>query len=494
MQLAKPDHTVSIVTVKAGEDIPDTFLHILCKQNTSCIGFAIQMNGKIEVEKFPDLRGRTVEDNYAQMRKIVTNSKKYQRMFCFHAFPPEFDESECQPWVIIKDSKNNPIVVVALEGDLPGLETEDGDSEMLGAVAKEVGPKIEALWTLVGNDPKKLYTALKDATLFGDDMLKLIGHRGIFAFMPIEGDIFHHGKNEIGGAYTWGSASMAYDYTEAAIEAATVVKEEPAPAPEPRKSRWEDDEPAPEAKPITTDPKTGVHTVGATTFVVKEPQPDVEVPKLPAKPGEGDGHFETPPANLHGKPLKKWYRDMDAKAKGSKKGDLRADWAKRPNVWIAHQTVVKDLKDLSQTALGTIQKVEQPQLPVIDGALQAKGVEFLKKYLDGSSNIIDNPLDMQKAESKLAMFSELCRPLDDMERLTTTRLLELCESMPKLAWLYIIELRRDRMNRKLMLAKLDPKLGELIGTEAPEIIPEPIVKPLTPSVPEHTPKKEFKYG
>lgn len=497
----KPNHTVSIVVVKANEDIPDTFLHVLCKENPSAAGFAIQVNGKIEVEKFPDLRGRTIDDNYATMRKIITNSKKHQRMFCFHAFPPEFDETECQPWIIVKDSKGSPIIVVALEGDLPGLETDDGDSEMLGALIKEVGPKIEALYNLTGNDPKKLYAALKDQTLFGNDMLKLIGHRAIFAFMPTEGDVFSHGKNEIGGNFSWGSASMAYDYTESAIEAATI--EPAAPEPEPvKKSKWEDDEPA---KPITTDPKTGVHTVGGTTFVkVEEPKPVVEVPKVTAPvvtdpiqraaDGTGEGHWEHPPLNMHGKPLKKWYRDMDAKLKGEKKGDLRPDWSQKPAVWIAHKTELKALADLSQTALAAVQQVEQPQLPVIDGALQAKGVEFLKKYLDGSSNVIPNPLELQKQEAKLALFSELCRPLDDMERLTTTRLLELIETMPKLAWLYLIEMRRDRMNRKQLARQGELKLGELTGTEKPEIA-EPAAKPLVPSVPEHqAPKKEFKYG
>lgn len=493
MQLAKPDYTASIVTVKANETIPAAFLKKLCAENGSALGIAVQMGGKLDVEKWPNLRDEDAETRFAKMSKIDANTKKYNRMFCFHAFPPEFDESECQPWVVIRSSKNEPILAIAIEGDLPGKGTEDGDSEMLGTIQEFLGPKIEALYTVCGNDPKKLMTAVKDQK-FGEELLKEVGYRGHFFFLPAEGEVFAIGKEGAvsqNGSFSWGAASFTYGYTEAAIEAATLAKPD---VPVKSKSKWEDDEPVAEVKPAAPDaPK-------------EEPKPQIEVLKADPKPATDpvhkaadavqEGHWENPPENVHGKPLKKWYRDMDSKITG-KKGDLRPDWNKRPAVWIPHKKSVKDLKDLGETAIATIQKVEQPQLPVMDGKTQAQAVEYLKKYLDGSSNVVANPLDLQKQESKLAVFSELCRPLDDMERVVAIGLLGFIKTNAEAAWLYMLELRADRIKRKQMTALGDKKLGELTGTQIPDTAPlaTPSGTPLpAPDVHAAPKKKEFKYG
>lgn len=489
MQNAKPDYTTSIVTVKAGQTIPDTFLQKLIAENRSAIGFVIQ-DKKLEVEKFPDAGGTlgTVDKVFADMKDILKNTVKFQRMFCFQNFPLEYDEDERQPWTIIKDSKGSPMLVVALEGDLPGRDI-DGSSEMLGTINEYLGPKIEALFTLVGNDPKKLYAALKDQKGFGADLMNLIGHRAVFAFMPTEGDIFAHGKNEIGGHFSWGTASLAYDYTESAIAAAT-----PLPAADaPKRSKYASSE------TIATD-DNGIHTLPP-----KEPKVEPIIPKVDPKPSTdpvknaadaaADGHWETPPANLHGKNLKKWYRQMDPA------GELIPDWNKKPRVFVKHKTTVTSLAELSQTALATVQKVEQPVavLPVIDGKQQAAAKEFIAKFLDGASNQTDNPLELQKQEAQLAVFSELCLKgsLDDIERWKTSAIAAFCKSHPEAAWLLIIELRRDRMNRKQLALAGDKKVVELVGTHVPTKVTEPAASPaLTPS-PETAPApvhKKSKYA
>jgi hypothetical protein len=463
MQVIKPDFTTSIVQVRAGEVIPDTMLHKLISENRSAIGLVVQDNKKLEVEKFATLS--TIEKDFEAIKSIVTNTKKFQRMFCFSQFPAEFDEDEVQPWSIIKDSKGNRLLCVAVDGDLPGRSV-DGDSEMLGTLNDYLGPKIEALYKLLGNDTKKLFAAMRDKT-FGDDLLNIIGHRGHFFFMPVEGDVFAHGKEPellpLNGSYSWGSASLAYGYTESVMASGTPAKAEiTPPAPGVGRSKYASD--------IHTD-ENGIHNIPEKK-AEPEPKPAADPPKADPKPVTDPiekvaedvvkGHMEAPPSNLHGKALKKWYRDMDPE------GKLVQDWAKKPAVWIEHKTTVTALADLNQTAVANIQKVEQPKavLPVVDGKTQAAGKEFIAKYLDGASNEVDNPLEMQKQEAQLAVFSELVLKgnLDQIERWKTSGVLAFIKAHPELAWLLVLELRADRIKRKQTMALGDKKLGELAGT------------------------------
>lgn len=481
MQINKPKYTTSLVSVKAGETIPKTFLHKLLEENRSAIGFVVQDGKKLEVEKFAQLAD--IEKEMANIEDILSNTKKHQRLFIFHSFPAEYDEDEIQPWTIIKSSKGDPLLVVAIEGDLPGKD-DDGSSEMLGTINNYLGPKIESLFTLVGNDPKKLYAALKDQAAFGADLMNIIGHRGHFMFMPAEGDIFAHGKesdeaNPLAGTFSWGSASNAYGYTESAIEAATPAAAEPAPAPAVKRSKYASAE-EPE-KPTKVD-DNGIHHI--------EPKVTPEVPKVTPTPKAdpiekvAQAVVQTtdwsPPKNLHGKALKKAYR-------GVNNGVLPANWEQRPTIKIAgNQAPLKDLKDIGQASVAAITnptpaaKVENV-LPVMDGKQQAEIKEWIKKFVDASSNKIDNPLDLQRQEAQLAVFSELCLKagLDEIETWPTSVMAAFCKTYPEGAWLLILELRKDRIARKQMAALGDKKLGELTQEH---------VKPATPTtLPASTP-------
>lgn len=490
MNNPKPSHTTSIVSVRAGMTIPKTFLHKLITENRSAIGMAVQETNKIEIEKFFPLA--SIEKEMDNFNTILGATKNFQRMFCFSSFPEEYDEGEVQPWVVIRDSKGNPIIAVGIEGDLPGLEA-DGSSEMYGCITEHIGPKIEGLYELVGNNPEKLYTALKNEKAFCNDFLKMVGHRGHFFFMPMKGDIFATGKEGVipqNGKFDWGAASFTYGYTESAVEAASVEKPEVKPSTATKVSKY-----------ASADPEPGIQQDDKGVHHLPEPKPEVKPPAVPEKPTVDPvaaaaaeavkGHWETPPGNLHGKKLKEWYRSMDAKNKGltdASKGDLTGDWGKRPRVWIVHQSTVKSLGELSHTAVANVQKVEQPiapaVVPVITGEQQAKAVAFIKKYLGANSTEIGNPLEMQKREAKLAVFSELCLKeggLDELEGWPTSLKFAFVKEHSEAAALALIQLIADRKLRRQMG---DKPLKELTGSEQVEVQPKveaPVIPAATPA-------------
>lgn len=456
--IAKPPFTQSIVQVNANETIPPALLMKLLTENRSYLGFVVREAGSMVVERFDDIEDEPVEKHFKEFTGILENTKKFSRMFIFGQCPEEFETAEVQPWTIIKDSKGSPMVVVAIDGDFPQHVGDGKTSEAFNYVNDYLGPKIEEMYALFGNDPSKLDTYLRGPA-FGKDLALTYGHRAVFEFMPLVGLPFTQGKNEIGCEVTWGRASNVYGYTESVMEAATPI----APAEPSKRSKYSDDPapaitPAPSTAPAVPKPEIPVP--------MNNPAP-VKDPVAAAADKTVNGHWEDIPTNMHGKRRKKWIRDITG-------GDLPPNHENLKKVWVQHEATAKSLADLLKigvTATGA-KDMKTDVHPVISGAQQAAANEFIKQYLDDSSNRIQHPLDAQKEEARFPVFSELMKKsmptgLDDIETWPVTALKAFLLTHPELSLLMTIEYRRDRTNRKQSAAMGDKKLGELTGTIAP---------------------------
>ncbi len=468
MSVQKPDYSHSIVNVLAGHVIPGTFLNMLCNQNRSCVGLVVREPGKIEIERFLNLG--TVEDQIALLSKVNDNTKKYPRQFIFGSFPVEFDEEECQPWIPVRDSKNNPLVTVSIEGDFPGRTSAEGFSEAHVLMHEYLGDKLNDAYKLAGNNPSKLFDYLNSDS-FKKDLTNTFGFRAAFAFMPSVGDPIMLGnfreEGKGGADYTWGSASFNYGYADP-VEEKPPVPEPKAKAPASSKYADAPIEPKPSVPevPLKTDP----------------PKPEEKVAKDIVDNSTEEGVWWQPPATLHGKALKKAYRDM-------LNNELPTNWQERPKFFLKAKKEVTAAgpKDMRPTAQPTV-------LPVIDGKQQVKAVDFIKKYLgDGAAVLEGNPLEVQKQESNLAVFSEICLKSNDLaeiNRWPVSGVFAFAKENPEAAALLIIQLRREFINRTQLVKDGDKKLGDLTGTEqvgVPSPGPQPApTKPaeVTPALPE----------
>lgn len=455
--MQKPAYSMSIVTVKPNETVPDALLIKLFSENRSAVGLVVRNGTVIDVEKFTEMD--SVEDEVKEYRGILEKTKAYYRQICLSALPAGFDASEVQPWVILKDSKGLPILTVSCEGDF-SKHTKEGQSEFFTLVNDYLGPKIEGLYKMVGNDPKKLMDYLRSKE-FATDLEQVYGHRGVFEFMPAEGEPFAHGTNELGVEAAWGRASNVYGYTEAIQEAGTA---EVKPATEaPKRSKYADD-PAPKVEPVATPPKADPP---------KDPIEKVAA-ELPKK------FRQDIPRNLHGKRKKSFIRDLYVQHTG--KEELPPNWDDMTFVEFEMQTTVNSLADLGKTALAPKDMKgaaptplksnisENAPVPVISGAEQAAVTAFIKKYLDGNSNRVENPLEIQKMEAKLPVFTEVAGQADGLDFFDGVRsdiLKNLVEERPQSAWLLILEYRADRRKRKALMLQGDKKLSDLAGTEVP---------------------------
>lgn len=450
--MQKPEYSMSIVTVKPNETVPKALLIKLFSENRSAMGLVVRDGTSIDIERFTTMV--SVEDEVEEMIGILDKTKKLHRQINLHALPEKFEAYEVQPWTILKDSKDKPILLVSCEGDFFKF-AKKGQSEFFTLVNDHLGPKIEDLYKLLGNDPKKLMEYLR-GKVFADDLALLHGERGVFEFMPAEGEPFAHGTNKIGLEATWGRASNVYGYTEAVQEAGTAEPEAP------KRSKYASDDPAPAKEPVVIPPK-------ADPPVTPIEKVAAELPKK---------FRQEIPRNLHGKRKKSYIRDLYLKHTG--KEDLPVDWDNMTHFEVDMPTTVNSLADLGKTALAEVKDmkgkapVENAPIPVISGAEQAAVTAFIKKYLDGNSNRVENPLEIQKIEAKLPVFTEVAGQAEGLDFFDTIRsdiLKNLVEERPQSAWLLILEYRADRRKRKQLQALGDKKLGELTGTEAPLMEP-----------------------
>src|SRR5882757_4521879 len=456
----EPKYSTNIVQVKAGEVIPETFLNKLIIKNQSAFGMAVRESNGVIVEKFPKLD--TLAEHSKLMRQIMENTKKYSRMFCFHAFPTEFDEDEVMPFRLIKDSKGGNILCVAIDGDFPKhVDTSaDAFSEPYMVLNDWLGPKVASMYELLGNNPGKLFDFLKTEQ-FKADFNQVIGHRGILSFMPNVGELFTIEKNDVGiVSPTWGQASYAYDYTESAIAAATV---EP-PKATVKTSRYASDTPAvdppkPEVVPPKEPEKVVTQPAARAAAAVME---EVEIE-------------HAPPKNLHGKALKGWYRSLT--------GALPGDWESRPTVRVKSKRSTNAPAE-SETAMAAAMAAAKATtdnnsvigdtMPIISGPMQGAAVEMIKKYLGDGSLLIDDPIKANEEEQKLATFAQLMKlknGVAEVFRWRASFIFAFVKAHPETAALAVIELRN--MLRDLM-EDGEKKLGDLTGTEGkPSSIPEP---------------------
>lgn len=453
----KPAYTSSIVQVKAGQVIPPELLKKLCSENKTAFGYAVREPGGIVVDKFQKVD--LPKDLFAEISNIMEGRKKFTTMFCFHAFPDEYDDDEVQPFTI-RDQKGNPILAIGIEGDFPQYIDGGPDkfSEAFMLMQNWLGPKIEDMHKLVGGSHQKLFDYLRSVQ-FQKDFANVIGHRGILSFLPSVGESFMIDKNELGLSSTWGDASNVYGYTEAVQEAGTNEKvEEPAPQPvpvQPRKSRY------------STESNGSVQP--SPTPAVQQPAPQVP------KPAEAPAVIETeeemkPPSNFHGKKLKNWYRQTS--------GVLPADWETRPAVKVKVKRSLQ--KPETDTAISAALKAAQPKdmkaaapkpvgetMPIISGDMQKSAIEMIKKYLGDGSAVIDDPLKANEEEQKLATFVQLMagagvKSIDDLQKWRASFIFAMTKQHPETMALAIIEQRNIIRDLK---ADGEKPMKDLTGTK-----------------------------
>ena len=471
----KPNHFSTIILKKPGMIVPKDILQLTMKENPSCCGFAIQaLTEDNKPMLFVDKHDRLPD--ISKIETLQNEAKDYWMTLFFSKFDGKFDKELVQPFTLFGGEEDDPHVAVFMEGDFPQFsDAGEMNAEEYRLAYNYLFPKINQLNRLTKGDMNALREEM-ETEQFNTELIREIGHRGMFTMMFQEGEPLCFGKNELGGEFEWGATSNLHKYDEEKEQAPVEKKETLVSKARKRFGISMDD--APKDTPPVEKPKEevkkenppGVHTIPPKTEDISTSQ----------KVG---GHYWSPPKNLTGRHLKKAIRKM-AGLQGNQ--DLPQGWNSPDfKLWIADTPAgpIKDLKDMGKVL---DMKTQEPRpvltAPSITDDERTKAQEFVKKHLDSNSNVISSMEDMAKAEEKWASFSEKVTPMENTFKWPAEKAWTFFTNNPKASFLMWLEYRRSLYN---FLAKDD----KTSGTKPEDVAP----KETETKTPEVT-KKRARFG
>jgi len=414
----------TLMHVKAGHLPPDDMLKLLLDTvKPNAFGFSVQ-----NVENgVPDL-AITREDatgmGVDELKKLFVNAKDHDLIVYLAQLAKGYDPQDIQPFVI-HDGDNNPFIAIYLEGDIIGNDEPKDHTEQANYVNGILIPQILEWCTDFEGDLEKITPKLK-GDVFERSFKMHVGHRAVLTLMPCDGEIIVKGTNTLGYTSDWGWTSQKHGYGDKVIE-----PEKPAAEVAGKKTFWGGRgqtsvpavaapvEPKPDTNDHTKTDKDGkpIHDAATPIGEKKNTQTPTMAARLPVWAKSNDD-------------VKLWYTIVS--------GEIHPQWKKRLpcNVIDFEAVKINNLIDFKTYALGkalktTGQKTEtssgspppdtgkadvkaisgvmgDKELPIIGPKAMEGVLDFITKYLDGNSNVIPDPKEMQAIEKALPNFEAAC--------------------------------------------------------------------------------------
>jgi hypothetical protein len=213
-------HTGIILGMNAGEIMPLPAYQAAAKgQNMA--GFALVKEGKLRVFQ----NGEPFTDE--EFMKWQEDHKEFNRLLFLGAYPEDYSEKDCQPFVLTRGENKEPTSIVMIEGDYSNLhQPEEAVCDEYQLVQRVINPILNK-YIADSDDPspqdfikqtlgtKELYDKINNAN----------AGRGVVVFMTDDGTVSAISKNDLKLTAGWGSMSQSCGYSEG-----TFPKETEAPA------------------------------------------------------------------------------------------------------------------------------------------------------------------------------------------------------------------------------------------------------------------------
>lgn len=412
-------HNQTILHVKAGFIPTKDVVEYLMGKKPNSIGWVVQENdGKpLDVLQQP-AADQTVDDVFGFLESTKDNNMS---MF-FAKLAEGHHPEDVQPFVL-DDPDSNKFLSIMLEGDIIGNNADKLHTEHYNYVNGVLIPQLVEICEDSEGDIEKVMAKLRRDS-FKNNFFMHVGHRAVLQFIPFQGAELTIAKNQLMKPFDWGWMSQAEGYGDKKAEV-------PAAAPATTAKRgW-----GKTKSSITTDPKTGVHTVNSD-------KPTLTAPAKASVPAAGKAIDEDqpmrPPSWMHKRDdLRFFYTELT--------GALPANWNKKIPVKVTqnhaflkcrNEDDVKQyrLQKMMQTTGAAVSKpqtkqermsststppapevpalpdlpihgpVDNTPLPIIDPASLDKVLQIVAT-LDHNSKTMMDPKEMQKIEAELPKFT-----------------------------------------------------------------------------------------
>lgn len=402
----------TILTKKAGYDVPTELLVNILNRKPTAVGMVVQDNTGDK----PALAIHRESGTPAmgQLNEFQKNAHDLNVMMYFGELGNKFNKDDVQP-ITIDDGDGQPFLCLGIEGDFPKhCHPSSGRTEEYNYASSILIPSLLDILNLTNGDFDKIVERINEDRFNDTNILSQIGHRGVVTIFPLVGDPIWLGKNELGEAYDWGQCSNRHGFGD--------VKQEPVKVEAPKKGfsfaglSKKEASPPPVAAAGTklqevAKTKTSVPEVTATTVAIKVPEwvhknahkrtwyqmvagsiPDRwknKVPVIPVIP------MDKLPKDLGD--LLHWEAEqLKAKVAGP-------DVQNRPAIQpAATETAAPGPKTAEEVKAAT----SEGERPIIGAKDMEKILDFVAKNLDSSSNEMMSIDQIIALEKKLGDFTE----------------------------------------------------------------------------------------
>lgn len=197
----------TIIFRKKDAVIPEDFLKVALEHNpTFASSVFCEDDGSMTADAVAE---HTVQD-LMEAQELV---KDRPSVFFMGKYPDEYPEESLQPFYVLRDEKDNPVLSLFLDGEFGNYHGEkSANSEAYHAMVKYFQPKAERWFKKGGLE--NVLEELNDAVTCEDIRNSFMG-RGAAVFMARTGEvILIQSKNPPYKEFKWGWATNAYGYEE----------------------------------------------------------------------------------------------------------------------------------------------------------------------------------------------------------------------------------------------------------------------------------------
>ena len=216
-------HSGTILFVKKGQLPPDNLLQKILEENTSFNGCAFAEGGEILIAL--DDEAATLEDVKTAIMQAIKDRPDKTMIFFFGKYPDGFLDEDMQPYPVLRNSKDEVIMVAFLEGKFPQYSQPNSNhSDAYFCAFKHIMPTLYKSYVAAGSSVPKLMESLDDdATKMS--LTNMLGTDGTIVLLAGNGEavMANKGNSTMDKEFKWGYTSNTYGV----VEAEYPEKEEP---------------------------------------------------------------------------------------------------------------------------------------------------------------------------------------------------------------------------------------------------------------------------
>lgn len=211
--MATSDTKSVIIERNKGAKIPEDMLKLASSACNSCFGYALGTGTKVHMERAP-----MVDMEFLNMVNDDDEFQKQNSVFYLGKYPAtkgELKGDMIQPFVLLSDKDDNPMLVCFLAGDFSQFREDKSEyPDEFFAVKKRLGEKVRQFGDMLGGDIKRVIGELS-RPVAREEIGGLIGEQGgKILLLSNTGDLVSYTKDKTGTnrEFPWGRVTDSFGF------------------------------------------------------------------------------------------------------------------------------------------------------------------------------------------------------------------------------------------------------------------------------------------